>query len=78
MENKDVRRVIVVSKTHLDVGYTDYAKNVLDRYVDSFIPGAVELAFALNTAEQKRFVWTTGSYLIDYYLAMPRRTRRSG
>lgn len=68
MENKNVRRVIVVSKTHLDVGYTDYAKNVLDRYVDSFIPGAVELAFALNTAEQKRFVWTTGSYLIHYYL----------
>ena len=68
MENKDVRRVIVVSKTHLDVGYTDYAKNVLDRYVDSFIPGAVELAFALNTAERKRFVWTTGSYLIHYYL----------
>lgn len=68
MENKDVRRVIVVSKTHLDVGYTEYTKNVLDRYVDSFIPGAVELAFALNTAEQKRFVWTTGSYLIDYYL----------
>ncbi len=29
--------VIVVSKTHLDVGYTDYAKNVLDRYVDSLI-----------------------------------------
>jgi hypothetical protein len=28
----------------------------------------VELAFALNTVEQKRFVWTTGSYLIDYYL----------
>jgi hypothetical protein len=40
MDNKDVRRVIVASKTHLDVGYTDYAKNVLDRYVDSFIPEA--------------------------------------
>ncbi|HWQ06907.1 MAG TPA: DUF5054 domain-containing protein [Feifaniaceae bacterium] len=69
MQNKDVRRVIVVSKTHLDVGYTDYAQNVLNRYVDSFIPGAVELAFAVNTPEQKRFVWTTGSYLIYYYLS---------
>ncbi|NLI54194.1 MAG: DUF5054 domain-containing protein [Clostridiales bacterium] len=68
MEYSDVRRVIVVSKTHLDVGYTDYAGAVLRRYVDSFIPAAVELACCVNTPEHKRFVWTTGSYLIKYYL----------
>ncbi len=69
MKHSDVQRVIVVSKTHLDVGYTDYAKNVLQRYVDSFIPAAVELAFQVNTPQAKRFVWTTGSYLVKYYLA---------
>lgn len=68
MNNVDVRRVIVVSKTHLDVGYTDYAEQVLRRYVDVFIPAAVELGFAVNTTTQKRFVWTTGSYLMKYYL----------
>lgn len=68
MDPRDVRRVIVVSKTHLDVGYTDYAKNVLQRYVESFIPAAVELAFAVNTPDDRRFVWTTGSYLVQYYL----------
>lgn len=68
MENLDVRRVIIVSKTHLDVGYTDYAAAVLQRYVDSFIPKALDLAFLVNTPEKRRFVWTTGSYLIKYYL----------
>lgn len=78
MEAICVRRVIVVSKTHLDVGYTDYAENVLKRYVDAFIPAAVELAFAVNTPEKKRFVWTTGSYLVEYYLEhaeVPARAR---
>jgi hypothetical protein len=68
MDNLDVRRVIIVSKTHLDVGFTDYAATVLQRYVDSFIPKALDLAFLVNTPEKKRFVWTTGSYLIKYYL----------
>lgn len=68
MNNADVRRVIVVSKTHLDVGYTDYAERVLRRYVDVLIPAAVELAFAVNSDDHTRFVWTTGSYLVDYYL----------
>ena len=68
MKNADIRRVIVVSKTHLDVGYTDYAETVLKRYVDSFIPAAIELSFSVNTPESKRFVWTTGSYLVKYYL----------
>jgi len=68
MDRSGVRRVIVVCKTHLDVGYTDYAAAVLRRYVDSFIPKAIDLAFSVNTPEKKRFVWTTGSYLIKYYL----------
>ncbi len=68
MDNLGVRRVIIVSKTHLDVGYTDYAAAVLQRYVDSFIPKALDLAFLVNSSEKKRFVWTTGSYLIKYYL----------
>lgn len=68
MNPSDVRRVIVICKTHLDVGFTDFAAVVLQRYVDSFIPKAIDLAFSVNTPERKRFVWTTGSYLIKYYL----------
>ena len=28
-----VKKVIVIHKTHLDIGFTDTAANVLDRYV---------------------------------------------
>jgi len=76
MNGADVRRVIVVFKTHLDVGYTDFAEAVLERYADSFIPAAVELAYLVNTPERKRFVWTTGSYLVKYYLEHAKPTAR--
>lgn len=68
MDYSQVKRVIVVCKTHLDIGFTDYAQTVLDDYTDNFIPGALALAEAVNTPEHKRFVWTVGSYLPWYYL----------
>ena len=45
---KMVKEVLVLFKTHLDIGYTDYAENVVDRYVNKFIPGAIELGYALK------------------------------
>lgn len=67
LKPENVTRVVVVFKTHLDIGFTDYAKNVLEQYCTSFIPAAVDLAFRVNTPERKQFVWTVGSYLIKYY-----------
>jgi hypothetical protein len=66
-----ITKVIVVFKTHLDVGYTDMAENVLKKYRDSFIPQAVATAFRENTETKKRFVWTVGSFLIHHYLSSP-------
>lgn len=68
MDNTQVKRVIVVCKTHLDIGFTDYAQTVLDDYTNTFIPGALALAEEVNTPGHKRFVWTVGSYLPFYYL----------
>ena len=68
MDHTQVKRVIVVCKTHLDIGFTDYAQTVLDDYTNNFIPGALALAEEVNTPERKRFVWTVGSYLPYYYL----------
>ncbi len=78
IDRKDVHKVIVVSKTHLDIGFTDYAQAVLDRYVKDYIPKAVALANALNAPGNNRFVWTTGSYLIRYALehSTPENARR--
>jgi hypothetical protein len=64
-----IKKVIVVFKTHLDVGFTDYATAVLKKYRDFYIPQAAELAFKVNTGSRRRFVWTVGSYLIHNYLS---------
>ncbi|WP_269940086.1 DUF5054 domain-containing protein [Arthrobacter sp. HY1533] len=65
----DFTKIHVVFKTHLDIGYTDLGRNVLRRYREEFIPGAIRLARDL--AEKKgrpEFVWTTGSWLITHAL----------
>ena len=61
--------VHMVFKTHLDVGFTDYARNVVDRYFRHFIPGAIRLARTMRESDDDAgFVWTTGSWLIYEYL----------
>lgn len=69
MNYPNVKKVIVVCKTHLDIGFTDYSQTVLDQYCSVFIPGALELARKVNTPNQKRFVWTVGSFLPAYFLS---------
>jgi AraC-like DNA-binding protein len=64
-----IKKVIVVFKTHLDVGFTDYAAAVLEKYRHVYIPQAAELAFAVNAGTKRRFVWTAGSYLVHHYLS---------
>lgn len=59
-----MKKVIVVSKTHLDLGFTDYAENIRQKYIDTFIPEAIDLAEKVNTEDKKYFVWTTGSWII--------------
>ncbi|MFD4960656.1 DUF5054 domain-containing protein [Microbacterium sp. NPDC058389] len=57
--------VHVVFKTHLDLGFTDTAAAVTDRYVHTYLPRAVALAAELERrGGQAGFVWTTGSWLI--------------
>ena len=63
-----IKKVFVIHKTHLDIGFTDSAKTVLERYMDTFIPGAIETARVCNQDGKKNFVWTVGSFLIEHYL----------
>lgn len=66
-----MKKVIVVSKTHLDLGFTDYAENIKQKYIHSFIPEAIDLAEKVNTADKKYFVWTTGSWILKEALKNP-------
>lgn len=63
-----IKKVQVVFKTHLDVGYTDFSSVILRKYVEEYIPHAISLAEQLNADGKKRFIWTVGSFLIDYFL----------
>ena len=67
MDKTKIKKVHVVFKTHLDIGFTDIGQTVLDRYVNEYIPHSIDLAMELNTENDKKFIWTVGSYLIDYY-----------
>lgn len=64
-----IKRIHVVFKTHLDIGFTDLAFKTVQRYFDQFIPRAVAVAQKLrNQGGRERLVWTTGSWLIKSYL----------
>jgi hypothetical protein len=63
-----IKKVHLIFKTHLDIGFTDFAANVIQRYFTEFIPAAVQLAEQTRLSGGDRFIWTTGSWLIYEYL----------
>lgn len=64
-----LRRLHVIFKTHLDIGFTDLASQVQAKYFHCFIPKAIELARELRAKNgASKFIWTTGSWLIYEYL----------
>lgn len=74
-----IATIHVVFKTHLDIGFTAPAHDVIARYTDHFLPRAIDLAEELDRrGGPARFVWTTGSWLIDHVLrtGAPARRRR--
>lgn len=59
----------LVFKTHLDIGFTDFARNVVAGYYERFIPNAIRLARQLReSGSPDRFIWTVGSWLIHEIL----------
>ncbi|MHB1627689.1 MAG: DUF5054 domain-containing protein [Bacilli bacterium] len=65
----EVKVVHVVFKTHLDIGFTDLARNVIRQYQENYIPKALQLADLLSKeGGPEQFIWTTGSWLIANYL----------
>lgn len=62
-----MKKIIVVFKTHLDIGFTDFAEEVTKKYMESYLPAAMRVAREMR-GEKDRFIWTTGSWLIERYL----------
>lgn len=66
---ENVDKVYVVFKTHLDVGFTDLSSVVTERYINEFIPKAIDLSEKLESEHaSERYVWTTGAWLVREYL----------
>jgi hypothetical protein len=54
-----VREVVVVFKTHFDIGYTDLAANIVQRYRTTMIDQALAVADASRALPpEQQFVWT--------------------
>ena len=63
-----VKRVLVMFKCHFDAGFIDTQAAVVHKYFTQFFPQAVEIARAQNASGKRRYVWTTGSWLLYEYL----------
>jgi hypothetical protein len=63
-----VKRVLVMFKCHLDVGFIDTQANVVRMYFERHFPKAIETAAAVRREGNDRYIWTTGSWLIYEYL----------
>ena len=57
------KEVLLIFKTHLDVGFTNYAKDILDCYLNEFIPNAIRVGYELKDTDTP-FIWTVGSFLL--------------
>ncbi|MDD4849232.1 MAG: DUF5054 domain-containing protein [Gemmiger sp.] len=62
-----MKEIIVLFKTHLDIGYTDFAEAVVDKYMNEYIPNALRVAKAMRGRDE-RFIWSMGAWMIDRYL----------
>lgn len=63
-----VKRVLVMFKCHLDVGFTDTQSGVMRKYFNVYYPQAIERAAQMRASGGDRYVWTTGSWLLYEYL----------
>jgi hypothetical protein len=63
-----VKRVLVMFKCHFDAGFIDTQANVVHKYFTQYFPRAIEVAKAANEGGKRRYVWTTGSWLLFEYL----------
>ena len=64
----DVKRVLVMFKCHFDAGFIDTQYNVVHKYFNQYFPHAIEVAREANPGGKRRYVWTTGSWLLFEYL----------
>lgn len=62
--DREITKVYLVFKTHLDIGFTELSSKVVDVYNGEFIPAALRLSEELSQtleSDTVSYPWTTGS-----------------
>lgn len=63
IQHTKVKEIIIVMKTHFDIGYTDFAREVVKSYNTKMIPVALDTYEKnKNLPENERFVWTISGW----------------
>lgn len=69
---KLIKKIHLIFKTHLDIGFTNFGDSVVETYMNDFIPGTLALTESLRQSKAgERYRWTTGSWLISEFLKLP-------
>ena len=72
-----VKKVRLIFKTHLDIGFTDMAEKVKEKYFTHFITNAITTAdYFRAKGGSFRYVWTVGAWLIREYLERANETQK--
>lgn len=67
--NPHVKEVVVVFKTHYDIGYTDLVTNVLTRYRTTFVDNAMKIIEeSQSLPPDRQFVWTIPGWPLQQML----------
>ena len=67
--NPRVKEVVVVFKTHYDIGYTDLVTNVLTRYRTTFVDKAMKIiGDSQSLPPDRQFVWTIPGWPLEQML----------
>ena len=74
-----VKDLIIVFKMHFDIGYTDLAESVLNRYNTSMIDETLSSVQATSTLPvNEQFVWTLPGWPMKYMLENSTPDRKKG
>ena len=66
-----MKEVLILFKTHLDVGFTDLSEKIFNKYINEYIPNAIKVGYELKDTDTP-FIWTLGSWMV--YQALKRDT----
>lgn len=60
-----IDKLLVLFKTHLDIGFTDLASNVITKYMDDYIPKAIDVAAVFRKEGGKGMLSMDNGLLAD-------------